>query len=73
MIIAEYDLEDNIIDFFENYKILAATFETTVKSIQCTVCRIKKGEVDKTYDKSKDMWVRLYRINVEDDEDEYYS
>lgn len=70
MIIAEYDLEDNIIDFFENYKELALTFQTTVESVTSIVCKMKKGKVDKTYDKSKDMWVRLYRVNVKDDEDE---
>lgn len=63
-IIAEYDLEDNIIDCYENYEELAKKWTTSVKSLRCEVSRIKSGKINCCYDKIRNIPVRLYKIEM---------
>lgn len=63
--IAMYDLEDNYIMSFDNYKECAEYFKTSVKVIQCYICKSKKGKTDKKRDKNG-KYVRLFKI--EEDE-----
>ena len=65
--IAMYDLEDNYIMSFDNYKECAAYFKTTVKVIQDYICRHRQGKIDKKRDLDGS-WVRLFKI--EDDGNE---
>lgn len=56
MIIAMYDLSDNLITVFENTKECAKYFNTTTNVIRCNICRkVKKRTPEKT-------WCRLFRI-----------
>lgn len=64
-VIGEYDLNDNCIRQFDNYKEVAAAFKTTTKVIQSSVSRIKSGDLNATYDKELHKWVRLYKINID--------
>lgn len=61
--IAMYDLEDNIIAVFDNYKECAEYFKTSKKVIYSYFCKNKKGVVDKKYDKERNIWVRLFKID----------
>lgn len=63
-----YDLEDNPLFEFCSYKECAEYFETSVDSIQCYICRSKKGEVDKKRDKKNHRWIRLCKIDGDEDE-----
>lgn len=63
--IVMYDLEDNYIMSFDNYKECAKYFETSIRCIHSYICRSKKGITDKK--KTKDgKYVRLFKI--EEDE-----
>lgn len=42
-----YDLEDNYLCEFKNYKECAKYFNTTTKVIQCYISRSIKGTIDK--------------------------
>lgn len=56
-----YDLEDNYICEFKNYKECADYFNTSVKVIHSHICRSKKGIVNKKRDFRNNRWVRLFR------------
>lgn len=56
-----YDLEDNYLCEFKNYKECAKYFNTTTKVIQCYISRSIKGTRDKKRDKNKNRWVRLFK------------
>lgn len=56
-----YDLEDNYLCEFKNYKECAKYFNTTTKVIQCYISRSIKGTIDKKRDKNKNRWVRLFK------------
>lgn len=58
--IAMYDLEDNLITIFDNYKECAKYFNTSIEVIHSHICRSKKGKVDKKRD--KDRWCRLFKM-----------
>lgn len=45
--IAMYDLEDNLINVFDNYKECAKYFNTTSAVIRCYICRKNKEILDK--------------------------
>lgn len=57
-----YDLEDNYLCEFKNYKECAKYFNTTTKVIQCYISRSIKGTIDKKRDKNKNRWVKLYKV-----------
>lgn len=61
-LIAMYDLEDNYLYEFKNYKECAKYFNTSKDSIQCYICRNRQGKVDRKRDKSNKRWVRLFKI-----------
>lgn len=61
--IAMYDLEDNLITVFDTYKEAAKYFNTSIKVIQCYICRSKQGKVDKK--RYKNNWCRLFKIDNE--------
>lgn len=61
--IAMYDLEDNLITIFDSYKDCAKYFNTTLKTVYCSVSRIKDGKRDKKRDRQNKRWVRLYKID----------
>ena len=63
--IAMYDLEDNYITSFDNYKECANYFETSVAVIQDYICRSQKGTIDKKRDLDGS-WVRLFKIEEEE-------
>ena len=65
-----YDLEDNYICEFKNYKECANYFLTTTKVIACYICRSRKGIIDKKYDKTYKRWVRLFKEEKEIEESE---
>lgn len=58
--IAMYDLEDNLITIFDTYKEAAKYFNTSVKVIQCYICRSRQGKIDKK--KNGKTWCRLLKI-----------
>lgn len=60
--ITMYDLEDNYLYEFKNYKDCAKYFNTSIKSIQCYICRNKQGKIDKKRDKKNKRWVRLFKL-----------
>lgn len=60
-----YDLEDNYLCEFKNYKECAKYFNTTTKVIQCYISRSTKGTRDKKRDIKNKRWVRLFKIEVE--------
>ena len=45
--IAMYDLEDNLVTIFDNYKECAKYFNTSIQVLHCYISRSKKGKVDK--------------------------
>lgn len=61
--IAMYDLDDNLIRIFDNYKECAEYFRTTTNTIRSCMCRYKKGQRSKKRDGNK--WVKLYMIEDE--------
>lgn len=65
--IAMYDLEDNFINIFDTYKECAKYFETSTRNIASCISRIKSGVKDRIRDKKNERWVRLYKINVEEE------
>ena len=58
--IAMYDLEDNLITIFDNYKECAKYFNTSIECIHCYISRSKKGKVDKK--RCDNSWCRLIKI-----------
>lgn len=60
--ITMYDLEDNYLYEFKNYKDCAKYFNASIKSIQCYICRNKQGKIDKKRDKKNKRWVRLFKL-----------
>ena len=64
--IAMYDLEDNLITVFDNYKKCAEYFNTSIESLHSHICRSKQGKVDRKRDIKNKRWCRLFKI--EDDE-----
>lgn len=60
--ITMYDLEDNYLYEFKNYKDCAKYFNTSIKSIQCYICRNKQEKIDKKRDKKNKRWVRLFKL-----------
>ncbi len=60
-----YDLDDNYICEFKNYKECARYFNTTIKVIHCYICRSKKGIIDKKKDFYHHRWVRLFKEDKE--------
>ena len=57
-----YDLEDNLITIFDNYKECAIYFNTSVGSIKSHICRIKKGQIERKLDKQNHRWYKLFMI-----------
>ena len=58
--IAMYDLEDNLITIFDNYKECAKFLNTSTSVLRSYICRSKIGKVDKKrYDND---WCRLIKI-----------
>lgn len=63
-----YDLEDNFITIFENYKECADYFNTTPKSIQSFMSKVKTGIYgNRKKDKKENRWIKLYKIEDEED------
>ena len=62
--IAMYDLEDNYIMSFDNYKECAEYFKTTSRVISSHMCMVKKGKIDKKLDRDG-KYVRLFKIEEE--------
>ena len=56
-----YDLEDNYICEFKNYKDCAKYFNTSIKAIHTYICKSQKGTRDKKRDFKNNRWVRLFR------------
>ena len=56
-----YDLEDNYICEFKNYKDCAKYFNTSIKVIHTYICKRQKGTRDKKRDFKNNRWVRLFR------------
>lgn len=56
-----YDLEDNYICEFKNYKECAKYFNTSAKVIHTYICKSQKGTRDKKRDFKKNRWVRLFK------------
>lgn len=56
-----YDLEDNYICEFKNYKECANYFNTSIRVIHSYICKSKKGKIDKKRDSKNKRWVRLFK------------
>lgn len=65
--IVMYDLNDNLLTMFDNYKECSEYFGTSSKSIQCYISRSQKGKIDRKRDKLRNRWVRLYKIEEDKD------
>ena len=65
--IAMYDLEDNYIMQFKDYKECAEYFKTNPKCIYSYISKSQKGIVNKKWDDNDKRHVRLFKI--EDDEE----
>ncbi len=63
--IVMYDLEDNYIMEFKNYKECAEYFKTSIRCIHSYICKSKKGIVDKKRD-NDGKYVRLFIIEEEE-------
>jgi len=68
MEIVEYDLEDNYLRTFKDYKEAATMLKTTKKILQSAICRIKSGKQKYYRDKVWKKDVRLYMVNVKESE-----
>lgn len=64
--IVMYDIDDNYIMSFDNYKECAEYFNTSAKCIHCYISRKRNGKLDKKRDKLKKEWVRLFKIEEEE-------
>ena len=64
--IAIYDLDDNLITTFDNYKQCAEYFNTSIGVIRSHLCRAKQGKTDKKRDLVHKNWCRLYKIEEEE-------
>ena len=64
--IAMYDLDDNLITIFNNYKECANYFDTSVNTIKVHICRLKYGKVAKK--RYKGVWYKLVKIEEGDHE-----
>lgn len=56
-----YDLDDNYICEFKDYKECAKYFKTTVKVICCWFSRNKYNKVKKKRDFNNNRWVMLFK------------
>ena len=65
-----YDMEDNYIMGFDSYKQCADYFKTTPQSISSSVCKVKNGKYCKKRDAKNNRWVKLYKMDYEEDERE---
>lgn len=59
--IVMYNLEDNYLWEFKNYKECANYFNTTTKVIQSYISKSKKGIVNKKRNFKNKRWVRLFK------------
>lgn len=59
-----YDLEDNYICEFKDYKECAKYFNTTRNVIRTYISLNKKGIRDKKKDIKNNRWVRLYKEKI---------
>ena len=62
--IAMYDLEDNLLAVFDNYKECANYFGVKPTDIMCHICRFKKGKIHKK--RLGNTWVKLFKIEEEE-------
>lgn len=58
--IVMYDLEDNLITVFDNYKECAKYFNTSVNTIKVHICKSKKGKTKKK--RYNNAWYKLIQI-----------
>lgn len=57
-----YDLDDNLITVFENYKECAEYFNTSTGCIKSHICRASKNLLNKKLDKQSHKWYKLFLI-----------
>lgn len=57
-----YDLEDNLVTIFENYKECAKYFNTSIGCIKSHMCRVSKNLLKKKLDKQNHKWYKLFLI-----------
>lgn len=62
-----YDLEDNPIRFFDNYKECAEWFGTSVECLYSYISRSRKGITDKKRNLIDHKWYRLIKIEMNDE------
>lgn len=63
--IVMYDLDDNLITIFDNYKECANYFGTSVNTIKVHICKSKYGKIAKK--RYKGVWYRLVKIKEDED------
>ena len=56
-----YDLEDNYLCEFKNYKECADYFNNSTKEIHSYICKSRKSIIDKKRDFKNNRWVRLFK------------
>lgn len=69
MEICEYDLEGNYLRSFKDYKEAAEKLNTSRRTLQSVICRIKQGKQEYYEDKVWNIKVKLYQVNVLESED----
>lgn len=62
-----YDLEDNYIKSFKNYKECAEYFSTTPTAIITHICRSKTELNYKKRDIKRKQWVKIYKMNYDEE------
>ncbi len=66
--LALYDLEDNLVTIFNDYKECAKYFNTSIGCIRSHISRFNKGILKKKLNKENHKWYKLYQFGCEKDE-----
>ena len=61
-----YDLDDNILEVFNDTKDCAKYFNASVFAIHCHICRSRQGKIKRKRDMAHKRWVKLYREENDD-------
>ena len=61
--IAMYDLDDNLITVFDNYKECAKYFNTSVNTLKVHICNSRKGKTKKK--RYNGNWYKLIKFEEE--------
>lgn len=66
---AVYDLNDNYVTMFWNYKELSKWFKKSIESMHSSVTRFKKGEIDSIRSNDDNCNYKIYQYQEDDPND----